>query len=107
MRTGTRTHATHLAPRPRPDPIPGLAEPVRIRTKIQAAGVALRSWRQAGFPILDRAGRKARGGACAACDFWHPLGNLGLGECRAPSCGCTRLKRWVATEKCPEGKWPI
>jgi len=48
---------------------------------------------------------KRRGGICNACDLWKPSGNLGMGECTHPQCGCTKLKRGFATETCPAGKW--
>ena len=67
---------------------------------------ALARWNAAGRPMASRATRKARGAICAACEHWRPGGNLGLGECAAPGCGCTRAKWWLATEACPLGKWP-
>lgn len=41
---------------------------------------------------------------CASCPEWDAAAYQGLGKCRA--CGCTALKRHLATEKCPRGKWP-
>jgi hypothetical protein len=49
---------------------------------------------------------KRRDEICNACAKWKPSGNLGMGECTHPQCGCTRLKRGFATETCPMRKWP-
>lgn len=49
--------------------------------------------------------REARLATCRTCEFWRESGNLGLGECRQPQCGCTRFKHGLATERCPLAKW--
>ena len=74
-------------------------------TKIRNLRVALRRWRGSGFAMTPGRERRIRSAICAVCPHWHGLGNLGLGECRAPGCGCTRAKIWLATEACPLGKW--
>ena len=48
---------------------------------------------------------KRRDTICNACELWKPEGNLGMGECTHPQCGCTKMKRGLATETCPAGKW--
>lgn len=67
---------------------------------------ALARWARGGFGLVERHHRTLRRKACLSCDLWLPGGNLGLGKCRHPSCGCTALKRWLPTETCPLGKWP-
>jgi len=47
----------------------------------------------------------ARSDACNACEYWDASARLGLGKCKHKKCGCTKFKRWMATEKCPLGKW--
>lgn len=49
--------------------------------------------------------RDRRLSICRACDLWNEGGNVGLGECKHPGCGCTRFKHGLATETCPAGKW--
>lgn len=49
--------------------------------------------------------RARRLAICRACDLWNEGGNVGLGECKHPGCGCTRFKHGLATETCPAGKW--
>ena len=68
---------------------------------------ALWRWLRAGCPLSSSQVRRARRAACLACDRWAPEGNLGLGECRHPECGCSGAKRALATEHCPAGKWPV
>lgn len=40
---------------------------------------------------------------CGLCPHRDPAARFRLGKCRV--CGCTRLKLWLATERCPLGKW--
>lgn len=66
-------------------------------------------WVAAGLPVVSEPVYQARAAACGACEYWAPKARLGLGKCRAPGCGCTKFKRWLATERCPHPqgpKWP-
>ncbi len=75
--------------------------------EIVAHGVAaFGRWVAAGLPIVSAELRKARGAQCAVCPFWDPWARWGLGTCHHAACGCTQLKWWLATERCPAGKWP-
>jgi hypothetical protein len=58
-----------------------------------------------GFATVTDEQANERREICLSCQFWSPEGNLGLGKCRAPGCGCTYIKWKLATEKCPKGKW--
>jgi len=66
---------------------------------------ALARWSAAGFPVVSRETYEARAAVCEPCEFWDGAARLGLGKCRHKKCGCTKMKRWLATEKCPLGKW--
>lgn len=68
-------------------------------------GSALAKWSVAGFPVVSREIYEARASACAPCEFWNATARLGLGKCTHKKCGCTKMKRWLVTEKCPLGKW--
>ena len=81
-----------------------LAEPT-ITELASSFATALGKWASLGFPIAGKASYEARCLACSKCEHWSDDARLGLGKCSAPGCGCTRLKRWLATEKCPLGKW--
>jgi len=67
---------------------------------------AISRWTAAGFSTVTREQYDARAAVCDACEYWDGNARLGLGKCGAPGCGCTAMKRWLSTEKCPLGKWP-
>lgn len=67
--------------------------------------VAVARWSAAGFPVVSRKIYDARAAICAPCEFWDGSARLDLGKCTHKKCGCTKMKRWLATEKCPLGKW--
>lgn len=92
-----------LAPVVVPPPSsPKLSSPNKLRRLVKELGV----WKKAGFPVASKKTRQDRATVCDGCEHWRAAGNGGLGECMAPGCGCTRAKRWLATSKCPLGKWP-
>ncbi len=82
-----------------------LEEPTVSELAANFAGSVLR-WGAAGFPVASTELYTERAKICEACEHWNPTARLGLGKCAAPKCGCTSLKRWLSTEKCPLGKWP-
>lgn len=66
---------------------------------------AVSRWIEAGAPVVSEEEYAARALACEGCELWDGRARLGLGKCRHKKCGCTRMKRWLATEKCPLSKW--
>jgi hypothetical protein len=83
-------------------------EPTILELLTNFAG-AMERWSAAGFPIITQAQYDQRGKICSLCEFWDGDALLGLGKCNAQGCGCTKFKRWLATETCrhPDGsKWP-
>ena len=66
---------------------------------------AVAQWSAAGFPVATRQTFEERSAVCSACEFWDGSARLGLGKCKHKKCGCTRFKRWLASERCPLGKW--
>lgn len=70
---------------------------------------ALGAWAAAGFPVLSAEDARARGEQCSGsetkpkCAHWQPDARGGFGKCTL--CGCTNLKWWLATAKCPRQKW--
>lgn len=63
-------------------------------------------WVAAGLPVVGEDEHRARAAACGGCERWDGDARGGLGHCKHPGCGCTRLKWWLKTERCPAGKWP-
>lgn len=82
-----------------------IPEPTNADLASNFAGAMVR-WVKAGLPVVTRPEYQARASVCDACPHWDRAARLGLGKCSAPGCGCTSLKRWLATEKCPLGRWP-
>jgi len=56
-----------------------------------------------GMPVVSRETFEKRHAACLACPKWDAKARMGMGKCR--KCGCTKLKLWLETEKCPLLKW--
>lgn len=91
------------AANPQPTKKPGMA--TKAKHAAQATARIVRA-AASGQPVRVSADElKRRDDICNACELWKPSGNLGMGECTHPQCGCTKLKRGFATETCPAGKW--
>lgn len=91
----------------RPYPLtPARPENATLGTKWRRLRRELLRWHKAGRPIASKATRASRRAICETCDYYAPRGNWGLGECKAPGCGCTRAKLLLATTRCPLSKWP-
>jgi hypothetical protein len=65
---------------------------------------AMARWAKAGFATVGGQAYEARFATCKGCDKWDGNANAGMGKCRA--CGCSVLKLWLKTERCPLSKWP-
>ena len=92
----------HRVPRPPPpQPVGPPPESASLWTKAKRLRVELLNARRAGWKKAPPAVRQARLTVCQQCGYYDPRGNLLLGECHAPGCGCTRLKLWIATARCP------
>lgn len=77
-----------------------------LLTKAKRLRHELGIWAKAGLPVAPKALRKARLAVCAACEYYDPAGNWGMGQCKAPGCGCSRVKAALLTSVCPKNKWP-
>ncbi len=79
----------------------------RLFTKMRRLRQELTTWAKAGAVIVPKEVRRERLAICSACSYYDPKGNLGLGECKFPGCGCSRVKAALATSKCPHKppKW--
>lgn len=79
--------------------------PQKPTSKFTNLKTAMKKWVASGCQLAPRQQRKIRIAICSVCPHWNGDGNIGLGECLAPGCGCTRAKVWLATERCPLKKW--
>ena len=70
---------------------------------IRNFGTSIAAWATSGFLIADKETFTRRLAICEACPFWNPRARFALGKCE--KCGCTKLKHWLATERCPDKRW--
>ncbi len=82
----------------------GLPEP-RMTEKISTLGKAMGRWMDSGFEIADKKEVESRKEICRMCPKWDESARFGMGKCTHSACGCTKLKWWLASEKCPIDLW--
>lgn len=70
---------------------------IGLSALIKNFATAIARWAARGFPVVSKDQFDQRLNVCRGCDQWTGL------TCR--KCGCTGLKHWLATERCPLGKW--
>jgi hypothetical protein len=66
---------------------------------------AIARWAKSGFSVASRTQVKDRQQTCESCRLWDGSARSGWGKCRHTKCGCTMIKWWLASERCPDGKW--
>lgn len=76
--------------------------PVAVR-KFTSLIEALSYWRERGYPIASQEEIDKRLGICKGCEKWDQARFFGIGKCN--TCGCSAVKQWLATSKCPLNKW--
>jgi len=62
--------------------------------------VAVAGWAASGFKTVTEDIHMERSVHCSICPRWDAR----KGRCE--ECGCYGAKHWLASEKCPLGKWP-
>ena len=61
-------------------------------------------WTCSGFQCVTSEQYQERLNTCLGCDRWNGEAMFGLGRCG--KCGCSGVKLYMTTEKCPLDKWP-
>lgn len=56
-----------------------------------------------GFRRVSAEKHQERLDICAQCRFWRPSAFMGMGKCK--KCGCSGVKLWLSTSRCPINKW--
>jgi hypothetical protein len=84
----------------------GMPKELTVRELATNFGTAISTWASKGFKVVSKEDYDKRAAICNACPLWDATARMGLGRCGSVKCGCTKFKRWLYTEKCPEGKWP-
>ena len=64
---------------------------------------AMFNWAKGGFATVSKEGLDSRMETCRACPNWIEGRELINSKCA--KCGCSGLKLFLSTEKCPIGKW--
>lgn len=64
---------------------------------------AAKEWVKAGMPITDHEGVEWRVGICKTCPYWK--GETSPFHVMCGKCGCSGLKLFLATSRCPDGRW--
>lgn len=64
---------------------------------------AMQESAKTGFKRVSSEKHKERLDICSQCRFWKQTAYLGMGKCR--KCGCSGLKLWLSTSRCPIQKW--
>lgn len=72
-----------------------------VRVRDRATRFGLRS------VLVNKEAFDLRLATCRRCPLhhWDEDARLGLGKCKHEKCGCTKLKLWLASERCPAGFW--
>ena len=71
--------------------------------RVSKFAVASITWVASGFKVVNASQYNDRLNICQSCDRWQGEKVFGLGVCG--SCGCTGIKLYAASEKCPLNKW--
>lgn len=91
-----------------PEVPPEPAESSLFRLSLQFA-TSMVQWAKAGMPVVPWEEFKRRLEICQGsptqprCNQYHPGSTFGLARCT--KCGCTKLKLFIGTERCPLNKW--
>lgn len=87
------------------------AEIPTLTEKASQLGRSLIKWAMSGFKVVSEDGYNARLAVCSGdpekglpvCEWFK--GVRGVGRIACGKCGCSRVKFYLATEKCPLNKW--
>jgi len=89
----------------RPQPRPPMPDEPRLLDELASVIMAAAKWSIHGWPVVSTEELTRRKSICSVCPEWDATARAGLGKCKR--CGCTKLKWWLATEKCRAGKWNV
>lgn len=80
-----------------------MRKPPTVMKMMASLGKSAAVYAADGFTNATKQQHQERLEICNACEFWENESYFGLGKCR--KCGCSGAKLWVASSKCPIGKW--
>jgi hypothetical protein len=74
-------------------------------TRAYSFAHAAKEWIRNGLPVLNREEVEARIEICRTCGYWK--GESSPFHVACGKCGCTGLKLWMRTSRCPIGRWEM
>jgi hypothetical protein len=77
--------------------------PVRVLDMMSTFARAAYFWAKSGFACVTDEQHAERKATCSACPYWQGESYFGYGKCS--KCGCSALKLFWKSEKCPIDKW--
>ncbi len=63
----------------------------------------MKKWVKEGAEVVTEDQLAERARLCTACEFWDQEAFGGFGKCK--KCGCSGMKLYLSTSKCPIDKW--
>ena len=78
-------------------------EPPTFAQRARSFAQAATDWVSSGFKHVTHEQFEARKEICLKCPYWNGEAAFGYGGCR--KCGCSGLKLFLPTQKCPDGRW--
>jgi hypothetical protein len=78
-------------------------EPPTVSEMAATFAGSVKRWVSNGMGVTNFETYHARLSVCKTCDRWNGEALFGLGRCG--KCGCSGLKLYMDTEKCPLSKW--
>ena len=60
---------------------------------------AMKSWQQAGRPVVSKTIWNERLAICRGCEWWQEVAKTKIARCK--KCGCSSAKLLLGTSKCP------
>ncbi len=67
---------------------------------MRGSGGRLYAWAKSGFQRVDQEEFDRRRSICKSCEHWDAEALFNRGKCR--KCGCSQLKLWMASARCPD-----
>ena len=78
-------------------------EPPTLAQRLASFSQAAVDWAKNGFSNVTHEQFEARKAICLKCHYWKGEMAFGYGGCG--KCGCSGLKLFLPTQKCPDGRW--
>lgn len=78
-------------------------EPPTLAERARSFAIAASEWVASGFKHVTHEQFEERKSICNKCPYWKGDSAFGYGGCG--KCGCSALKLYLPSQKCPDGRW--